>query len=277
MDRRPRTTSNIGGDMMNIANRIRELAIQLEKEQNMLKIAQQRLAKLKEIEQKEQGINDQKRRQLLQAINARNDVELEIFAIKDKVAACRKSINTYNQEREDLEAKLVEVKEKAKLHIETVYAPQQLKMDMYLRALEGVVHAKNEKIQKRLDRLAAIRAETEDLQSKEKAARKEAHQTRMEIAALAQARMDGADEDVSAIFSHNQKLIKEVTTLWWRSTKFPCILLVTHIPNCCCFVASRIAQEAQRGAGNQQQGERRLSSMGGETSQSSDWPKAKGM
>ena len=210
MSHSPRTMPAIGNDVMNIANRMRELAIQLEKDQKALKIAQQRLAKLKEIEQQEQDINAQKRRKLLQATNARNEVELEIFAVKDKVAAAQKAIEEHNQERTDLEARLVEAQDEAKHLIETVYAPQQVKMDVYMRAMEGIINSKRDKVQKRLDRLAAIRAEAKELKVKEKAERKEAKQVRKDIAALAEEQKSHSGEDISSIHACSQNLIKEV-------------------------------------------------------------------
>jgi hypothetical protein len=116
----------------------------------------------------------------------------------------------YNRERQELEQKLKDVQKESKTQVEKIYAPQQLKMDMYLRALESIVQAKQDKIKKRDDRLVAIRDEYKELKAKEKDARREAEQVRNDIAKLSETAVDGADEEISALFSHNQKIIKEV-------------------------------------------------------------------
>ena len=202
----------MGSDVMNIGIIIRETAIQLEQEQQKLKIVQQRLSELQEMEQQEQDVNDQKRRQLLQATNARNEVELEIFDVKDKVATAQKNIEKYKQDLVGLEDRLVEAQDEAKHLVETIYAPQQVKMDLCVRAVETIVHSKRDKVQKRLDRLAAIRNDAKALKSTEKTQRKEAKRVKKEIAALAEAQKNDGGEDIASIFECNQKLIQEVSS-----------------------------------------------------------------
>jgi chromosome segregation ATPase len=199
----------VNNELMKLYNRIKDLYGQLGNEKRALQIAQQRLATLQHTEQKEQRINDQYRRQLLQCVNARNNIELEIFHVRDQIEASKAAIAKYDQERDELESKLEVVQEESKTQIDTVYAPQQLKMDLYLQALTDIVQAKMDHVQQRDQRLATVRAECEAWKAQEATAKHDMERAREEIAQLSN--QDHSDQDVSVLSARIQEVIKEVS------------------------------------------------------------------
>ncbi|KAL3923645.1 MAG: hypothetical protein SGARI_006175 [Bacillariaceae sp.] len=213
-------SSPAGNGIVEIAHRIRDLAEQVEKEQSLLKVAQKRSEDLKEQEQREILTNYQKRCEYLKLCNARNDVELEIFATKQQIAAYKKAVENFNREREEMEQKVLPVEEEGSLRIERFYAPQQVKMDMFLGAMETAIQAKQDKIKEREAFLASIRAETKELKAQEKATKMEMGQVRKDLAHLLETQVDAAeDHELSDIFTHNQSLIKERAALRKKLTK----------------------------------------------------------
>lgn len=201
----------VNDDLMKLYHRIKYLHVQLGKEQCALKVAQRRLADLKETGQKEQTVNDQHRRHMLQCINARNNVELELFEVKDLIDTCKMTITKYSQETEDLERKLQDVQDESHRLIQTLYGPQQLQMELYLRALTETVQAKQDKMQKRNRRLAAIRTEMEESKDQEEAYKKATEKAKEEIVQLCIAASQGADEEKTVLRGQIQQILQEVS------------------------------------------------------------------
>jgi hypothetical protein len=194
----------LNADLMNLYNRIKDLYVQLGNEQRTLQLA------LRQTEQQEQKINHRHRRRLLQCVNARNSVELEIFRVQDQIELCQASMVKYNHERAELEVKYQEVQAETNHHIDTVYGTQQLKMDLYIRALTETIQARQKKIQKRDDQLAAIRAECNDLKAKEHADKQKTQRIRQKILHLSDTTPGGADADISALSNLIRDVIQEV-------------------------------------------------------------------
>ncbi|KAG7363486.1 hypothetical protein IV203_026847 [Nitzschia inconspicua] len=203
----------INDDLMRLYNRIKDLYVQLGKEKNVLQSAQRRLTELQQIEQKEQKTNDQYRRRLLKCVNARNNVELELFTVQDQIEASKEAITKYDQERDDLESKLQEIQKESKIQTEIMYGPQQLKMNLYLRALSDIVQTKKQKIQKRDDRLATIRVECEALKAQEMTAKKMAEQAQEEIIRMSEGANCELDEETSVLRGRIQKVLDERSRL----------------------------------------------------------------
>ncbi|KAG7342320.1 hypothetical protein IV203_007413 [Nitzschia inconspicua] len=204
----------INDDLMRLYNRIKDLYVQLGKERNILQSAQRQLTELQQIEQKEQKTNDQYRRCLLKCVNARNNVELELFAVQDQIEASKEAITKYDQERDDLESKLQEVQKESKSQTDIMYGPQQLKMNLYLRALSDIVQTKKQKIQKRNDRLSTIRVECEALKAQEMTAKKMAEQAQEEmVRRMSEGAHCELDEETSVLRGRIQKVLDERSRL----------------------------------------------------------------
>jgi chromosome segregation ATPase len=206
------SSTALGGDLVAIATRIQERARILVTEREKLQTAKARLTELEQIHQREQQINDQYRRHFLQCTNARNEVELEIFNVRDQIQAAENAIEDYEQERIHWEEQLEGIKKESEQMVESTYGPQQVKMELFLKAFEATVQAKKDKIQKRRDRLEAIHKECETLKKQHEDYQKQTKQVREEIETEKQTNtIQGDQEEISALSKRVREAIAEVS------------------------------------------------------------------
>ena len=206
------STTALGGDLVAIATRIQERARLLVTEREKLQTAKVRLTELEQIHQREQQINDQYRRHLLQCTNARNDVELEIFNVRDQIQAAESAIEDYEQERVQWEDQLEDIQKESQQKVESTYGPQQVKMELFLKAFEATVQAKKDKIQKRRDRLETIQKECETLKKQHEDYQEQTKQVKDDIEKEKQSNVLQEDQqEISSLSRRVREAIAEVS------------------------------------------------------------------
>ena len=134
---------------MAVAARIQERAKRLLEEQNNLQDAKAQLEQSRTLHKQEtQRTRDGKRR-MLHASIARNQVELTLFSIQDKI----KEQRIKNQQMENRTRSIKEacdmIQAQFNSDVETLYAPHEMEMESCRKRLED----KKEMAQEQLDRL----------------------------------------------------------------------------------------------------------------------------
>jgi chromosome segregation ATPase len=204
---------SMGSEMMEMAMRFQERNRILVEERRKLQGANARLAELQEIQRREQQVNDQYRRRLLQCTNDRNEVELEIFAVRDQIHQCEKTIAECEEERNLWEQQIIQIEQETQEKTETIYGPNILEMEMYLRALEDAVEAKQTKVQKQRDRIEAIRAECSALKKENESLQLQKKRIKDEIDCIAQTVPNGQDGEISSLSRKIRDHMSEVRTI----------------------------------------------------------------
>jgi chromosome segregation ATPase len=206
-------TGLLGGDMASVAARIQERASILIIERKKLNDTRDQLLELEQERDREQQINDLRRRHLLEITNARNEVELDIFKAKDQIQDLERSIVECEDESRLLQERYKQATEEYNHKLETMYGPQMLEMELYEQALKETVQAGEKKLQGRLDRLTSICAECTSIEAEEEAFRKEARRFQEEANKLrSQATpSSGKDEAIANLSKRIREAICEVS------------------------------------------------------------------
>jgi chromosome segregation ATPase len=202
-----------GGGLVAIATRIQERARLLVIERQNLQTATDRLAKLQVVHQREQQINNQCRRHLLQCTNARNEVELEIYKIKDEIQKSENAIERMKREKMKWEGQVEEINRESENIVVSTYGPQMVQLELLVKAFEATVQAKKEEIQMRRNRLEAIRKEDENLKNIYEDYQEKAKQVQNEIEAEKKASAGEGDyEQVSSLSRRIRQALDEVSS-----------------------------------------------------------------
>jgi DNA repair exonuclease SbcCD ATPase subunit len=173
--------SSIGMDMMAVATRIQERARILTEERRKVKDTDEILIELRQTRDKEQKINNRRRKNLLECINERNNVELEIFDVQDKIDDYNMNIELYNQQRIESKERIKNLIDKRTMETTTFYGPNLAQMESYTKALENVVTTKERVIEQRRTRLETMRNELERAKTKEHNINQETERIREDI------------------------------------------------------------------------------------------------
>jgi DNA repair exonuclease SbcCD ATPase subunit len=160
-------SSSIGMDMMAVATRIQERARILTEERRKVKDTDEILIELRQTRDKEQKINNRRRKNLLECINERNNVELEMFDVQDKIDDYNMNIELYNQQRIESKERIENLTDKRTKETTTFYGPNLAQMESYTKALENVVMTKERVIEQRRTRLETMRNELERAKTEE--------------------------------------------------------------------------------------------------------------
>ena len=153
--------SSIGMDMMAVATRIQERARILTEERRKVKDTDEILIELRQTRDQEQKINNRRRKNLLECINERNNVELEIFEVQDKIDDSNRNIELYDQQRIESKERIENLMNQRTKETTTFYGPNLAQMESYTKALENVVTTKERVIEQRRTRLETMRNELE--------------------------------------------------------------------------------------------------------------------
>jgi hypothetical protein len=174
-------SSSIGMDMMAVATRIQERARILTEERRKVKNTDEILIELRQTRDKEQKINNRRRKNLLECINERNNVELEIFDVQDTIDDYNMNIELYNQQRIESEERIENLINKRTKETTTLYGPNLAQMESYTKALENVVMTKERVIEQRRTRLETMRNELERAKTEEQNINQETETIREDI------------------------------------------------------------------------------------------------
>lgn len=172
---------SIGMDMMAVATRIQERARILTEERRKVKETDEVLIDLRLTRDKEKTINSRRRKYLLELINERNNVELEIFDTQDTIDDNNRNVESFNQQRIESEERITNLIKERTEETVSFYGPNLAQMESYVKALENVVLSKEHVIEQRRQRLETIRNELERAKTEEENIRKETDTIREDI------------------------------------------------------------------------------------------------
>ena len=171
------TALAIGTDMMAVATRIQERARILMEERSKVKSTEPILLELRMAREKEQAINDRRRKHLLESINERNGVELGIFDLRDAIQDLNENIRVAQQKRiESTERIRVRMEERIQ-DATAFYGPNLAQMECYAKVLETVVESKERAVERRRKRLQKLRDELANSKTNEERIRRETETT----------------------------------------------------------------------------------------------------
>lgn len=200
--------------MASVAARIQERANILIAERQKLNDAKNRLVELEQERDREQRINDLRRRHLLEVTNARNEVELDIFKAKDEIQDLERSIVECEQEGRLCRERCNQAREDYAQKVETIYGPHTVEMELYERALKETVQAREEKLRLRLERLTAIRTQCKSIEAEEEGFRQEAKRLQEEAATLkSQATCSEKNDVITNLSKRIRETISEASTM----------------------------------------------------------------
>jgi chromosome segregation ATPase len=161
-DPRDHPNMAMGTDMMAVARRISERAQILEEELRKVQETGPVLLELRRNRAKERGVNDKHRKRLLEMINERNNVELEIFRVQEYIKEHQKKAAALERETSESKERIREMIAKCNHDTQTIYGPNLARMETYTHVLESIVKAKQTAVEARRKRLDDLRAELED-------------------------------------------------------------------------------------------------------------------
>ena len=164
---------SIGTDMMAVATRIQERARILMEERRKVIDQEQVLIELRTARHQEQAINDRRRKHLLERLNERNAVELEIFDVRDAIHDHKENTEVAEQQTIESEQRIELLVEKRTHETTAFYGPNHAQMESYSVALKTVVESKERDIERRRKRLESIRGELANSKTQEESIRRE--------------------------------------------------------------------------------------------------------
>lgn len=240
-------TSTITPDMMAVAHKIRDRALVLEEERRRVRSTEPILADLHERNFREQAINNRRRKHMLERVNERNAVELEIFGVRDAISDHQNNAKATDKETTASEERLRILLENRHHETVTFYGPNLARMETYANALETVVESKERDFEQRHLRLEGIRTELANSKAEETRIRRETKNVRE---TMARDEKDGnqnatrkqEDGEMTALSKRVRETIEQVCLfvryeyqlrVWYACWKcsFCC-----YVPfsNCCC-------------------------------------------
>mmetsp|Transcript_43533 Transcript_43533/g.49294 ORF Transcript_43533/g.49294 Transcript_43533/m.49294 type:complete len:315 (+) Transcript_43533:82-1026(+) len=172
---------SIGMDMMAVATRIQERARILTEERRKVQETDEVLTDLRRTLDKEKTINSRRRKHLLERINERNNVELEIFETQDTIDDNNRNVELFNQQRIESEERIKNLLKERTEEAVSFYGPNLAQMESYVKALEKVVLSKERVREQRRQRLETIRNEFEKAKTEEENIRQETDTIREDI------------------------------------------------------------------------------------------------
>lgn len=115
---------------------------------------------------------------MLERIQERNEVELEIFNVQDTIDDHNAKAKTFDRQRAQIEERVENVSKKRRHDAASLYGPNFSRMDLYLKLLEDVVLTKERNKKQRQLRLEHIRNDLKKEKADEETIRKEIESTR---------------------------------------------------------------------------------------------------
>ena len=164
---RPVPTANIGSDMMAVARRIQERARVLSKERRLVEETDAVLVDLRVRREREQAINDRRRQHMLERVNERNEIELELFRVRDSIRDHRERARATERDTLASEENTEALTEGRVRKTKSVYGPNLARMESFIHILTAKVESRERASKKRRERLEGLRAELADSRKEE--------------------------------------------------------------------------------------------------------------
>lgn len=202
--------SSADGNMVAVAARIQDRAMQLHAEQTKLNTVLAELDKTRDEARKETAVNSSRRRNMLEAINSRNGIELELYQARDKIDGYRTTIQKLQQETEIIEEAIAKAQAQWKDDVQNLYSPHQLEMELYQQTLEAALEAREQRSRQRAEQLEKLETKARDLKEREECLRLECTALREETQSL-EKREDDEDKEVSSLASQVREALAKVS------------------------------------------------------------------
>jgi chromosome segregation ATPase len=202
--------SSADGNMVAVAARIQDRAMQLHAEQTKLNTVLAELDKTRHEAQKETDVNSSRRRNMLEAINSRNGIELELYQARDKIDGYRTTIQKLQQETEIIEEAIAKAQAQWKDDVQNLYSPHQLEMELYQQTLEAALDAREQRSRQRAEQLEKLETKARNLKEREECLRLECTILREGTQSL-EKREDAEDKEVSSLASQVREALAKVS------------------------------------------------------------------
>lgn len=185
-------------DILTVASRIQERALQLASQRGIRDIAQLELHRQEGILRQEQVTNAEMRRKLLTEVRSRHGIEIELFNIRDQVKASEERIE---QDKENAKIRIADASEMEgiwKRTIYDVYAIHQTQQHIYQKSLERRIQNRQHETKRREKKLDFLKNMTTKMDMEET---KQAHEAERlwQLAQASDLREESEDEEVSSL------------------------------------------------------------------------------
>lgn len=157
-----------------IISRIRERSLQLEAENEARQIAQEELNRVEQQLQQATQWRNQQRRAFVHAVQARHFVETELWNARERTDTLRDEIGQNHQQTALATQELENVQQEWEESVRDVYAHHKVRMLLYQRFVEQHVRNKEERQQRRRNKIRAMMRQAERLAEKERQMKHEA-------------------------------------------------------------------------------------------------------
>ncbi len=159
------TVTTADGNMLAVATRIQERARRLLEEQTNLQKFKVQLEQIRNLKEKEMQTNRDEKRKQLEGIIARNQTELNLFALQDSVKEQKIKNQEVISRTRSIKDECERIQAQFNDHVETMYAPHEMELELYRKTLE--THIENaRKRQNKIDRIQSNIRQIEETERK---------------------------------------------------------------------------------------------------------------
>lgn len=207
------TSTAVGMNMMAVAQKIQERARILGHEQQKTRDTEAVLRKLRQTLAEEQALNDQQRKIFLKRTNERNAVELDISELKDSIAENKANARTYKEETLASETKIRQLLAQRREDTQTLYGPALTRMDVYTTVLSTILESKEKSVEKRKNKLLALRYQLEDAKKRDEDILSETNRIETAMGREDNSSDGPVDEGITSLGKRVLEAVKERSTL----------------------------------------------------------------
>lgn len=200
-------------------------------ERNKLRSLNAQLDTLRKVEEHEQSLNDKCRETYLEKVGARNDAEIQLLKVRGKIQKFASDVERLEREREEYEELAKAEKDRWEEQVSTIYAPEALKMELYVECLQNTIHTKQEIVQLRESRLVEMKGELMNLKNEGERVDNDINIIRGEIEALERDIPAGRDEEMTVLSDLFTETLREVSSIndEDRSKGSAVVVMVVHV------------------------------------------------
>ena len=185
-------------------------------ERKKLQSVTAKLDELRSIEEYEQSLNEECRVILLEKTVARNEAEIQLLKTREKIRQYDSDIEKFEQERVEYEELAIQEKELWEQQVSTLYAPEKLKMEVYIECLQDVIRTKQRQVQVREERLTSMKDKLSSLQQDGEQYEHQVVTVQDELTTLERTIPNGRDEEMTELSNLFEKTFQEVCGLLVR-------------------------------------------------------------
>lgn len=192
--------------MMAVATKIRDRAKILQEERSKVMATEPILLELRTLLQREQSTNDRRRMHLLERLNDRNAIELEVFRIRDAIADHLAASDRADTEARASQKRLDEVLQERARNVVELYGPKRAEMEAYTTALKAIVTSREAKLKERRLEIERLRTELEESKEKEARIVRDTESLREDIARATRNGNDTGNQEDGEITSLSKRI-----------------------------------------------------------------------